>query len=150
MIKQFLIWIGLKEKLHNNKRRPPLINEGDIWWVSLGENVGGEINGKSVLFSRPVLIFKKLSRETFLGIPTTSQKRSGSWYVPITYGEYSVTVILSQVRVLDARRLSTRLGQLDEADFEKVKTGFAGLFLPDYQFPPREVGRGKSPKVSIV
>lgn len=146
IVKRFLIWIRLKEKLHNNKRRPPLISEGDIWWVSLGENVGQEINGKSFLFSRPMLVFKKLSRETFLGIPTTSQSRAGSWYVPITYGEYTVTVILSQVRVLDARRLSTKLGQLDEADFEKVKTGFAGLFLPNYQFPPREVGRGKSPK----
>ncbi len=130
ILKRFLDWIKLKEKLHFNKHKPPLITESEVWWASLGENIGREINGKSDLLSRPVLVFKKLSRETFLAIPTTSQKRTGSWYVQIKYGENEVNVILSQARVIDTKRLSTKIGQLTESDFEIVKEKFKNLFLP--------------------
>ena len=71
IVKRFLEWIQLKEQLHNASHKPPLFKEGEVWWCSVGENVGKEINGKSKLFSRPVLVFKKLTSETFLGIPTT-------------------------------------------------------------------------------
>jgi hypothetical protein len=60
MLKRFLPWIVLKEDLHNNEHRPPHVSEGDIWWASVGENVGSEINGKSKLFFRPVVILRKL------------------------------------------------------------------------------------------
>lgn len=129
-IKRFLEWIRLKEKLHRSIFKPPLITEGDIWWASLGENVGKEINGKSELFSRPVLIFRKLSRETFLGLPLTTQKRKGTWYISIRQGNKNVVVVLSQARVLDAKRLSSRIGSIDDEDMKKTKTGFARLFLP--------------------
>ena len=59
-MKRFLEWIGLKERLHNAVHRPPLVSEGDMWWVSFGENVGSEINGKSDKFTRPAIILKSL------------------------------------------------------------------------------------------
>jgi len=129
IVKRFLEWIQLKEQLHNASHKPPLFKEGEVWWCSVGENVGKEINGKSKLFSRPVLVFKKLSSETFLGIPTTSQDKHGTWYVEIDYGGRVVNVILSQVRMLDAKRLSTLIGKIDSANFKKVKIGFRDLFL---------------------
>jgi hypothetical protein len=49
MLKRFLDWIGLKEKLHKSSFKPPLVKERDLWWASIGENVGSEINGKSDL-----------------------------------------------------------------------------------------------------
>ena len=62
-VNRFFEWIGLKQKLHQGTQSPPLVSAGDIWWASVGENVGSEINGKSKLFSRPVIIFKKPNRE---------------------------------------------------------------------------------------
>jgi mRNA-degrading endonuclease toxin of MazEF toxin-antitoxin module len=141
MIKRFLEWIKLKEKLHINKHKSPHVTEGEIWWASLGENIGREINGKNDLFSRPVLIYKKLSRETFLGLPTTSQDRKGTWYVPITYSDFQVTVILAQARVMDTKRLSSRLGQLDESDFMKVENGFINLYSPINSSAPHKAER---------
>jgi len=44
MIKKFLEWIGLKEKLHNHEHIPPLFREGEIWWCYMGENIGVEVN----------------------------------------------------------------------------------------------------------
>jgi hypothetical protein len=40
MFKRFLEWLKLKEKIHIKTSEPPSINEGEIWWASLGENVG--------------------------------------------------------------------------------------------------------------
>lgn len=54
------------------------IKEGDIWWCSMGENVGVEINGKDEFFLRPVLVIKKLSKHGFMGAPLTSQPHQGS------------------------------------------------------------------------
>lgn len=130
LIKQFLAWISLKEKLHNNKHKPPLFKEGEIWWCSIGENIGSEINGKSQLFSRPILIYKKLSAKTFLGIPTSSQDRKGTWYIPITIGEKKSVVILSQARVFDYKRLSSRIVELDMLEMNSVKEGFKKLYCP--------------------
>jgi len=128
MVKRFLEWIGLKEKLHNIKSASPLVKERDLWWVSFGENVGSEINGKSNLFSRPGLIIKKLSHEFYLIAPTTSQKKEGSWYVEITQENKFMYVCLHQIRAVDYRRLSSRLGQIDSDDFDNVKAAFFKLY----------------------
>jgi hypothetical protein len=42
MIKRFLEWIKLKEKLHSNNYKPPFFKQGEIWWCSFGENIGTE------------------------------------------------------------------------------------------------------------
>ncbi len=74
-IKDFLNWIKLKEKLYNNENNNPLIKDGEIWWVSMGENINHEINGKGKRFCRPVLVYKKISRSTFMGYPSPPRKR---------------------------------------------------------------------------
>ena len=128
-MKRFLEWIGLKEKLHEIKYQPPHVSRGDIWWASIGENVGSEINGKSVLFSRPVIILKKLSHGFYFVIPTTTQLREGSWYIPFRQKERSMVACLHQARAIDYRRLSSKLGTLDDEDFDRVKKGFSALYL---------------------
>lgn len=127
-IKKFLEWIGLKEKLDSNPQQIPHVSEGQIWWASLGENIGFEINGKSKLFTRPVLIFKKLSKEFYLVVPLTTRDHTGSWYVTYTHSGKSITACLQQIRSIDYRRLSSKLGVLDDSDFEKIKSGFKKLY----------------------
>src|ERR1700738_4468421 len=80
MLKRFTEWFTLKRSLHDRQQVPPLVSEREIWWASVGENVGSEINGKSALFSRPVIIYKKLSHGFYFVIPTTTQKNEGSWF----------------------------------------------------------------------
>lgn len=128
IIKRFLEWMTVKEKLHNINAEPPLVKERDLWWVSFGENIGSEINGKSKLFSRPGIIIKKLSRGFYLVAPTTSQKKEGSWYVPIRQEGKEIFICLHQVRTIDYRRLSSRLGVVDEEDFKRIKEAFWKLY----------------------
>ena len=118
--KHFEEWIDLKEKLHFSNSLPK-INEGEIWWCSFGENVGVEINGKHELFSRPVFIYKKLSRFGFIGIPLTSQEKSGSWYVSFDFQGKNEVAVLSQIRTFSVSRLSSRMGKLDKNDSYKIR-----------------------------
>lgn len=128
MLKKFLEWIGLKEKLHNAKSEPPLFNEGEIWWCAVGENVGIEVNGKGKPFSRPVYIYKKLSTVGFLGIPLSTSDRIGTWYIKITFQGRKAVANLAQCRVLSHLRMYEIMGTLDEADVTKIKDGFLRLY----------------------
>lgn len=129
MIKKFLEWIGLKEKLHETNTSPSLIKEGDIWWTSLGGNIGREINGKGEKFSRPVIIFKKLSREVYLAIPTTTKQKHGTWYIPFRHRSINEIACLHQIRTVDHRRLLSKMGEMDKSDFLRVQDGFKSLYI---------------------
>lgn len=128
MIKKFREWIRLKENLDNVATDPPYVKERDLWWINFGENVGSEMNGKSDQFSRPGLILKKLSRGFYLVAPTTTKIKSGSWYEQIIQEGKLMNVCLHQIRTIDYRRLSSRLGILDESDFIRVKERFFNLY----------------------
>ncbi|MEK9159763.1 MAG: type II toxin-antitoxin system PemK/MazF family toxin [Patescibacteria group bacterium] len=128
-VKKFLEWIGLKERLHSIVHEAPHVSEGEIWWVSIGENVGAEINGKNYLFSRPAIIFRKLTHGFYFVIPVTTQLRTGTWYVSFSQQGREMTACLQHARSVDHRRLSTRLGELDEVDYKRVKNGFQKLYL---------------------
>ncbi|PIR55257.1 hypothetical protein COU74_02545 [Candidatus Peregrinibacteria bacterium CG10_big_fil_rev_8_21_14_0_10_36_19] len=127
-VKRFLEWIGLKEKLDLKDCDPPYVNEGDIWWISVGENVGSEINGKSNLFSRPAIILKKLAHGFYFVIPTTTKDQNGSWFVKFNHKGRAMNACLHQARSVDHRRFYSKLGRLDDEDFEKIKKGFLELY----------------------
>lgn len=54
-------------------------------------------------------------------IPLTSQDKSGSWYVKFDFKGREQTAVLSQIRMLSVSRLSSRMGELDMADIDKIK-----------------------------
>jgi len=127
-VNRFLEWIRLKQELHQGTQSPPLVSVGDIWWASIGENVGSEINGKSRLFSRPVIILKKLAHGFYFVIPTSTKSKVGSWYVSFRQADRNTIASLHQARAIDHRRLSSKLGQLDDSDFENVREKFWRLY----------------------
>ena len=126
--KKFKVWIDLKEQLHEIKASAPLVSEGDIWWMSMGENIGSEVNGKSGLFSRPGIILKKLSHHFYFIIPKTTQEKHGSWYKSFRHKATDMSACLHQARAIDYRRLSSKIGALDDKDFMEIKTGFHSLY----------------------
>jgi mRNA interferase MazF len=128
VIKRFLEWIGLKERLHQKTSKAPFVSDGDIWWISFGENIGSEINGKSGKFSRPGIIYKKLSNNFYLVIPTTTKEKTGSWFINFNHKDISMNACLHQIRTVDYRRLFSRLGSLSLDDFNKIKVGFDSLY----------------------
>jgi len=109
---------------------PRLFKEAEIWWCSIGINVGVEIFGKGPDFARPVVVFKKFDAYSFLGIPLTTQLKDGGWYIPIYFGGKERRAILSQIRVFDARRLLRKMGTLDGNNFQNVQNRFIEFYSP--------------------
>lgn len=91
-------------------------------------NIGDEVYGKGELFSRPVLVYKKLTSTTFLGLPVTSQEKTGTWYVEFILNGTTQRALLNQARVFDARRLQERLGELTESDHRMVRDRFIEFY----------------------
>ncbi len=91
-------------------------------------NVGEEMYGKGATFTRPVLVFRKFTSNSFLGLPLTQQGKQGSWYVEITIHGKNNWVILNQARIFDKKRFSTKIGTLDDKDFEVVKERFLKFY----------------------
>jgi hypothetical protein len=67
--KDFSTWFTLKPVLDIKDCSKLFFKEREIWWCSIGCNVGEEIDGKSDIYSRPVLVFKKLTKYSFIGLP---------------------------------------------------------------------------------
>jgi mRNA interferase MazF len=134
-IKNFTSWFNLKPVLDSQNHTPPFFKEGEIWWCRIGENVGSEISGKGDQFTRPVVIKTKLSRYSFLAIPTTTKlnyldgtPKSGSMFVRFIHKNVEMIACLNQIKVVDYRRLKNKLGDLDQRDFNDICNGFTILF----------------------
>jgi hypothetical protein len=91
-------------------------------------NVGEESYGKGNGFARPVLIFKKFSGNSFLGLPLTSKEKNGNWYAPVNMGGDISWVMLNQARIFDKNRLVELIGDIKLEDFENVKKKFHDLY----------------------
>ncbi len=92
-------WSCIKQKIEN-KQEIISFREKEIYFMSIGKNVGHEAYGKQNLFLRPILVYKKLTSTTFLGIPLTSKLKEGSYFFPFNYKENQTsTAMFNQMRV---------------------------------------------------
>lgn len=121
MIKHFIDWILTKIIIDKTERRDIIINEYQVFWCSLGENVGDEENGKGEIFRRPVLIFKKFNNNLFWGIPLSTKIKDNKYYVKILLKDIEQSAMISQLRVLDSKRLDEYIGYISRGDFAKIQ-----------------------------
>lgn len=119
-------WFPVKEELHFYRDNVK-INEGEIWWCSCGENIGVEINGKNDYFTRPVLVLKKFGHYEFFGVPLTSKRHTGSWYVHLAFKNKNNSAVLCQAKTFSIYRLRSRMGQLTSREYLEVKEKFIKL-----------------------
>lgn len=120
-------WLELKIRLWT-KKDEVVFKQGEIWWCSLGFNLGEEIFGKGKKFTRPILIFKKFTGNSFMGLPLTTHGKKGSWYVEISHGNRKSFALLNQARILDKKRLVNRINTLGQKDYNKVKKNFLEFY----------------------
>ena len=126
MEKDFASWHELKSELHFHAELP-LFKQREIWWCSIGANVGHESDGKSRYFSRPVLVVRKFNKHIFLGVPLTTQIKASLFYHRISLHGKEQCVMLSQFRILDSKRLRSRLGWLSKGQFNEVREALRTL-----------------------
>ncbi len=121
MQKDFDSWNEKKKKI-NNRKSSPFYHQRELWWCSLGVNVGFEQDGSGREDSRPILILTGLSKETCVAIPLTTSTNKHKLRPAIgLVEEKEAHALLSQIKVIDTKRLIRKIGQLDKKVFEHIR-----------------------------
>jgi len=114
-------WNDLKQTI-NQKKNKFHIRDMEIYFLSIGHNIGFESYGKDELFLRPIVVLKKLTYSTFIGIPLTSKEKTGNFYLKFSYkkDKYSYAS-LNQLRVFDTKRIAYKSGKMNYNDFIQLQ-----------------------------
>lgn len=127
MEKKFDDWN--KEKKRVDLQSPRLYMARQMWWASLGVNVGSEQDGTGVGYQRPVLIVKGISTETCFVVPLTTSSKKHRYRVRIgTIDEREASAVISQLRLIDTKRLVNKIGFLDTVKFQEIRKAVRKLF----------------------
>ena len=111
-----------KKKRIDTVGRSKRYHRREIWWCALGVNIGSEQDGSSEEYRRPVLIVAGLGPDTCLVVPLTTSEREHSMRpsIGIVDGK-KAHALLSQIRVVDTKRLVSKVGFLDKEIFEVIR-----------------------------
>ncbi len=127
MPKDFDKW-NIKKKSLDQKTNLAQFNHGEVRWCGIGENIGDEENGKGNEFTRPVLVIRKFNNNLFYGVPLSKQLKNNKYYYEIEFQGEQVSVLISQMRILDAKRFGNRLGKISGAKLNEVINAIKGTF----------------------
>ena len=129
MEKDFEGWNQLKQRLHSkDDTHIASIKEREIWWCSVGVNIGNEEDGHNERYNRPVLIIRKFNRYSFWGVPLTSRVKESRFYYPLEIKGKKACAMLSQLKLYDCRRLHGKMiGKLPDKPFAAIKTALVQL-----------------------
>jgi len=121
MTKDFQKWHGKKAEIDEKEKRV-FFHEREIWFCHLGYNVGFEQDGKGEEFGRPVIVFRKFNKEVFWAVALTTREKGGKFYLPIDLGDgIQRMAILSQLRLMDGKRLYQKIGVIDEKTHKELE-----------------------------
>ncbi len=131
MEKIFDEWNEVKKELAKNERKLG-IKSREIFWT----NIGYEQNGKGKNFARPVIVVRKLTKDLFLGIPTTTTLREDNDYFhKFKYKTKNnnvviVSALILQIKVFSIKRIMNKIGMIHKDDFEIIIEKSKKLFGP--------------------
>ena len=125
--KNFDEWNAQKKTIHISGKNK-FYREREIWWCNLGVNIGFEQNGTKERKSRPVLVIKGLSRNTCLIIPLTTSNEQHPMRIFLgKVNNRNASAIISQMRVIDTKRLFRKIKDLDKEKFEEIRKAIKNL-----------------------
>ncbi len=130
--KDFDQWNEKKKILHSDAERL-FFHEREIWYCHLGYNVGFEKGGRGDLFLRPVVIIRKFNNEIFWGVPLTRTLKDLSFYFSFVIStetgkhETQSAAVVSQIRLIDSKRLRRMIGYISKEDFAVLKKKLKAL-----------------------
>lgn len=127
MKKDFQKWHKKKERVNDIEKRP-FFHEREIWFCHLGVNVGFEQDGMGEDFQRPIVILHKFNNEICWVIPLSKTEKRNKYYFAFQFDKVTTSVaIISQIRLLDAQRLSRKIGEMNGDEFNGLKNKIKAL-----------------------
>ena len=130
MQKDFDVWNEEKKTINIRQDTTSLFfEEREIWWCRIGLNVGYEQDGKGIEFLRPVLVIRKLSPNTFFGLPLTLKTKKHRYLIACPASDNVCRqAALSQLKIFDIRRLHERMTFISEITFNEIRKAVRELF----------------------
>lgn len=120
MKKDFDNW-NKRKKLLDEDTRFVQFHEREVWWCSIGVNVGSEQHSQSSDFSRPILVVRRFTQDMFWGIPLTTKINDAvSFRVRLVLDGVKNDALILQMRAYDRKRLTRKISVISEDEFEKI------------------------------
>ena len=121
MKKDFDTWNKNKKRIHAENENK-LYHEREVWWCALGVNIGFEQDGTGTGSERPVLILKGFSKQVCLIMPLTTSEKKNPYHISLGKVDgRNAFAIISQIRLVDIRRLINKIGFINHKVFEKIR-----------------------------
>ena len=121
-------WIDKKFKI-STLERVHQIHEGEVYWCSLGLNIGDEENGKGEDFRRPVVIIRKFNKNIFLGVPLSTKIKDNKYYIKIKLKDVTQSAMISQIKTIDTKRIDEKVGYISKADLKLLQIKIAEMVM---------------------
>mgnify|MGYP003394042329 CR=1 FL=1 len=126
MKKDFDKWNKIKKR--TDAEQPRLYTVREIWWCRFGINIGTEQDGRGDNFLRPALILRGFGPDACLVVPLTTSTRDHPLRVSVGMVDgRPARANLSQLRVVDTRRLVEKIGFLEKEIFTRIRKTAKGL-----------------------
>ena len=126
-IKEFDRWNKLKMSFENRPESYVSFRERDVWWCSLGVNLGSEEDGKNDLFERPVLVIRKFSRYMAWVVPMSTKLKYNQYHFVLE----NEVILLSQLRMVSVKRFNRFVDRISTYDFSMIRTSVSNLVRYD-------------------
>ena len=131
MPKDFDRWNEHKKVIHADTAARVFFHPRELWFSHIGTNIGFEQDGRGDQSLRPILVIRKFNNQVLWGLPLTlCEKPDNPYYAPFRYAAFpevarapllSAVAILSQLRLIDAKRLRYKIGTVPSTEFAPIK-----------------------------
>ena len=128
-------WNAIKKYTHKKNFKFG-IKSREVFWAKIGMNIGDEEYGKGREFVRPVIIIRQLTKDLFVGVPTTTAPKESNdyfhniYYIDKTNKEINSSAMILQQKVFSKKRLLNKIGTIDKENFAQIVTKLKRLIDP--------------------
>jgi mRNA-degrading endonuclease toxin of MazEF toxin-antitoxin module len=123
-IKNFDKWNKSKKIIENrNNNHLSSFRERDVWWCSIGINIGSEEDGKNEFFERPVLVLRKFNNRMSWVIPMSTKMRLNKY----NYYFENEVALMSQLRIVSNKRLNRFIRRISTYEFSTIRWSICDL-----------------------
>jgi mRNA interferase MazF len=128
MKKTFDEWNMFKKNIESEKGLI-FASARDIWWCSLGINIGTETDGKNKNFERAILVVRVYNKDSILIVPITTKIKKDRFHFCIQVrnsnkvgpNHIEAYIKLTQFRVISPKRLLRKVDVIPESVFKEIK-----------------------------
>ena len=96
--------------------------------MAFGVNVGSEIDGKGISFTRPALIIHVIGSHLALVIPMSTKMKDLAGYVPFEWKGTMNALCIHQTKIVSQKRILSRKGKVSNQRLKNIKSELAKFF----------------------